>query len=161
VSRMAAVRARLESCAPDAKTFPLSSMEGHAEEEGKTDNLDRYNGDIYEQVKAQSIQLSSLADMVKSLQSQVKQLQETTKLRKHHKTTSVRKKSTSNFYLSELLLFSCEADVLLAICSVCLQGFPPKRKPGHEDKIYTSRIIPMNRKTGRASTVILAMAIVA
>ena len=77
MSRMAAVRARLESCAPDAKTFPLSSMEGHAEEEGKTDNLDRYNGDIYEQVKAQSIQLSSLADMVKSLQSQVKQLQET------------------------------------------------------------------------------------
>ena len=34
--------------------------------------------------------------MVESLQSQVKQLQETTRLRKRHKTTSVRKKSTSN-----------------------------------------------------------------
>jgi len=32
--------------------------------------------------------------MVESLQSQVKQLQETTRLRKHHMTTSVRKKST-------------------------------------------------------------------
>lgn len=95
VSRMAAVRARLESCGPDAKTFPLSSMEGHADEEGKTDNLNRYNEDVYKQVKAHPIQFSRLADMVESLQSQVKQLQETTKLRKH-KTTSVRKKSTSN-----------------------------------------------------------------
>jgi hypothetical protein len=95
VSRMAAVRARLESCGPDAKTFPLSTMEGHADEEGKTDNLNRYNEDIYKQVKAHSIQLSRLANMVESLQSQVKQLQETTKLRKH-KSTSVRKKSTSN-----------------------------------------------------------------
>src|SRR5215469_15896458 len=50
---------------------------------------------IYEQVKAQSIQLSKLTDMVESLQSQVKQLQETTSLRKR-KTTSIRKKSTSN-----------------------------------------------------------------
>jgi hypothetical protein len=81
---------------PDAKTFPLSSMEGRPEEEDKTDNLNRYNGDIYEQVKAQSIQLSSLADMVESLQSQVKQLQETTRLRKPHNTSSVRKKSTTN-----------------------------------------------------------------
>jgi hypothetical protein len=96
VSRMAAVRARLESCTPDAKTFPLSSMEGHAEEGGKTDNLNRYNEDIYKEVRAHSIQLSRLADMVESLGSQVKQLRETTKLRKHHKTTSVRKKSTSN-----------------------------------------------------------------
>jgi hypothetical protein len=96
VSRMAAVRARLESCAPDAKTFPLSSIDGHAEEEGKTDDLNRYNEDIYNQVKAHSIQISRLADLVESLESQVKQLQETTKLRKHHKTTSVRKKSTSN-----------------------------------------------------------------
>ena len=74
---------------------PLSSMEGHAEEEGKTDNLNRYNEDMYKQVKTHSIQLSRLADMVESLESQVKQLQETTKLRKH-KTTSVRNKSTSN-----------------------------------------------------------------
>src|SRR5215469_1199221 len=94
-SRMAAVRARLESCAPDAKTFPLSWMEDHAEEEDKTDNLNRYNEDMYKQVKAHSIELSRLADMVESLESQVKQLQDA-KLRKHHKTTSVRKKSTSN-----------------------------------------------------------------
>jgi hypothetical protein len=77
-------------------------MEGQDEEEDdqnneiKTDNSNRYNGDIYEQVKAQSIQLSSLADMVESLQSQVKQLQETIRLRKHKKTSSVRKKSTTN-----------------------------------------------------------------
>jgi hypothetical protein len=43
----------------------------------------RYNEYIYEQVKAQSIQLSNLADMVESLQSEVKQLQETTRLGKH------------------------------------------------------------------------------
>jgi hypothetical protein len=66
------------------------------QKEIKTDTLNRYNEDIYEQVKAQSIQLSSLADMVESLQSQVKQLQETTRLRKRHNTISVRKKSTSN-----------------------------------------------------------------
>jgi hypothetical protein len=30
---------------PDAKTFPVSSMEGRPEEEDKTDNLNRYNGD--------------------------------------------------------------------------------------------------------------------
>jgi hypothetical protein len=34
--------------------------------------------------------------MVESLQSQVKQLQETTRLRKPHNTSSVRKKSTTN-----------------------------------------------------------------
>ncbi|MFY9869761.1 MAG: hypothetical protein WAK17_08595 [Candidatus Nitrosopolaris sp.] len=86
---------------PTAETFPLSSMDSQHDEEDqqkeiKTDTLNRYNEDIYEQVKAQSIQLSSLADMVESLQSQVKQLQETTRLRKRHNTISVRKKSTSN-----------------------------------------------------------------
>jgi hypothetical protein len=87
---------------PTAETFPLSSIETQHEEEEdrkkeiKTENLNRYNEDIYEQVKAQSIELSSLAEMVESLQSQVQQLQETTRLRKRHKTTSVRKKSTSN-----------------------------------------------------------------
>jgi hypothetical protein len=87
---------------PTAETFPLSSIETQHEEEEdrkkeiKTENLNRYNEDIYEQAEAQSIQLSSLAEM--ALQSQVKkiQLQETTRLRKHHKTASVRKKSTSN-----------------------------------------------------------------
>jgi hypothetical protein len=79
----------------------LSSMEDQNEEEEdqkneiKTDNRHSYNEAIYEQVKAQSIQLSKLTDMVESLQSQVKQLQETTRLRKR-KTTSIRKKSTSN-----------------------------------------------------------------
>jgi hypothetical protein len=84
---------------PNTETSSLASMEAQDEEEEdqkKTDNSNRYNGDIYEQVKAQSIQLSSLADMVESLQSQVKQLQETIRLRKHNKTSSVRKKSTSN-----------------------------------------------------------------
>ncbi|HXP49981.1 MAG TPA: hypothetical protein VN922_08510 [Bacteroidia bacterium] len=78
---------------------PLSSMEKQQEKEEdqkneiEMDNSNRYNGDIYEQLKAQSIQLSSLADMVQSLQSLVKQLQETIRLRK---TSSVRKKSTSS-----------------------------------------------------------------
>lgn len=87
---------------PDTETSPLSSMEDQQEEEEdqknkiKTNNSNRYTGDIYEQVKVQSIQLSSLADMVQSLQSQVKQLQETIRLRKHNKTSSVRKKSASN-----------------------------------------------------------------
>jgi hypothetical protein len=86
---------------PTAETFPLSSTGSQHEEEDqqkeiKADNFNRYNEDIYEQVKAQSIQLSSLADMVESLQSQVKQLQETTRLRKRHNGNSVRKKSTSN-----------------------------------------------------------------
>jgi hypothetical protein len=87
---------------PNAETSLLISSEDQNEleedqkNEIKTDNRNRYNEGIYEQVKAQSIQLSNLADMVESLQSQVKQLQETTRLRKPHKTTSVRKKSTSN-----------------------------------------------------------------
>jgi hypothetical protein len=82
---------------PNTETSSLASMESQDEEEEdqkKSDNRNRYNGDIYEQVKAQSIQLSSLADMVESVQSQVKQLQETIRL--HNKTSSVRKKSTSN-----------------------------------------------------------------
>jgi septation ring formation regulator EzrA len=75
----------------------LSSMEDQNEEEEdqkneiKTDNRHSYNEAIYEQVKAQSIQLSKLTDMVESLQSEVKQLQETTRPRKR-KTTSIRKK---------------------------------------------------------------------
>ena len=87
---------------PNDETSFLSSMEDENEEEEdqkkeiKTENLDRDNEDIYQQVKAQSIQLSSLAEMVESLKSQVQQLQETIRLRKHHKTSSVRKKSTTN-----------------------------------------------------------------
>ncbi|HXX99180.1 MAG TPA: hypothetical protein VEL11_18985 [Candidatus Bathyarchaeia archaeon] len=84
---------------PNTETSSLASMEAQDEEEEdqkKTDNSNRYNGDIYQQVKAQSIQLNGLADMVESLQSQVKQLQETIRLRKRNKTSSIRKKSTSN-----------------------------------------------------------------
>jgi hypothetical protein len=84
---------------PDTETSLLEDQqeeEADEKNEIKTDNSNRYTGDIYEQVKAQSIQLSGLADMVQSLQSQVKQLQETIRLRKHNKTRSVRKKSTSN-----------------------------------------------------------------
>jgi hypothetical protein len=84
---------------PDTETSILEDQQEEEEDEKneiKTDNSNRYTGDIYEQVKAQSIQLNGLADMVQSLQSQVKQLQETIRLRKHNKTRSVRKKSTSN-----------------------------------------------------------------
>jgi predicted RNase H-like nuclease (RuvC/YqgF family) len=77
---------------PNTETFPLSSKE----EEDQKNEVKTDNGDIHEQVKAQSIQLSSLAEMVESLQSQVKQLQETIRLLKHKKTSSVRKRSTSN-----------------------------------------------------------------
>ncbi|MGA9154712.1 MAG: hypothetical protein WBZ36_29365 [Candidatus Nitrosopolaris sp.] len=38
----------------------------------------------------------TLVDMVESLQSQVKQLQETIRLRKYNKTSSARRKSTIN-----------------------------------------------------------------
>src|SRR5215813_11148361 len=82
---------------PNAETSLLSSMKDQNEEEEdqkneiQTGNRNRYNEDIYEQTKAQSIRLSSLTDMVRSLQSQVKQLQETIRLRTHNKPSSVRK----------------------------------------------------------------------
>jgi hypothetical protein len=66
------------------------------ENEVNNDNRNSYNEDIYEQIKAQSIQLNRLADMVESLQSQVKQLLETTRLLKHLRATSVRKESSNN-----------------------------------------------------------------
>jgi hypothetical protein len=61
-----------------------------------SDNRNGDNEDIYEQIKAQSVQLNRLINMIESLQSQVKQLQETIRLRKHNKTSSVRKKSITN-----------------------------------------------------------------
>jgi predicted RNase H-like nuclease (RuvC/YqgF family) len=82
---------------PNTETFPLSSKEEEDQEnEIQNDSSNRYNGDIYEQVKAQSIQLSNLADTVESLQSQVKQLQETIRLLKHKKSSLARKRITSN-----------------------------------------------------------------
>ena len=77
---------------PTTETFPLSSKE----EEDQKNEVKTDNGDIHEQLKAQSIQLISLAEMVESLQSQVKQLQESIRLLKHKKTSSVRKRITSN-----------------------------------------------------------------
>lgn len=74
-----------------------SSTEEHEEEnEVNTDNRSSDNEEIYEQIKAQSIQLNRLTNTVESLQSQVKQLQETIRLRKRKNTSSVRKKSTTN-----------------------------------------------------------------
>jgi hypothetical protein len=69
---------------PNAETSPME------------DNNSGDKEDIYEQLRTQSIQLSRLADVVESLQSQVKQLQETKRLRRHRKSTSVRTKSRSN-----------------------------------------------------------------
>lgn len=77
---------------PNAETSPIED----GEEEISTDNDSGDKEDIYDQLKTQSIQLSRLADVVESLQSQVKQLQETTRLRRHHKTTSVSARSRSN-----------------------------------------------------------------
>ena len=66
------------------------------EEENRKNEVKSDNGDIHEQLKAQSIQLSNLSGMIESLQSQVKQLEETFRLLKHKKTSSVRKRITSN-----------------------------------------------------------------
>src|SRR5215469_13436012 len=52
---------------PNAETSLLSSMEEEEKNEIKTNNRNPYNEDIYEQVKAQSIRLSNLKDMVESL----------------------------------------------------------------------------------------------
>jgi hypothetical protein len=76
----------------------LSSIDQREEEEHQKNEINTDSSspqDVYEQVKAQSIQLSSLADTVQSLQSQVKQSQETIRLRKHNKTSPVRKKSNN------------------------------------------------------------------
>jgi hypothetical protein len=50
---------------------------------------------VYEQVKAQSVQLRKLTDVIESLQSQIKQLQETIRL-SSHKTTPARRRTRSN-----------------------------------------------------------------
>ena len=72
---------------PNTETFPLSSKE----EENQKNEIKTDNGDIH-QLKAQSIRLSNLSGMVESLQSQVKQLEETIRLRKQKKTSSIRKR---------------------------------------------------------------------
>jgi hypothetical protein len=72
-------------------SLSASSPMGRQDEENEVNNDKEV---IFGQIKAQSIQLNRLTDMVESLQSQVKQLQETIRLRKRNKISSVRKKST-------------------------------------------------------------------
>lgn len=68
------------------------------EEEGeiRIDNSGGDNKEISDKVKAQSIQIGRLVDVVESLQAQVKQLQETTRLRRRRNTSSVRARSGNN-----------------------------------------------------------------
>jgi CHASE3 domain sensor protein len=80
-------------------SLSASSSSTEEQEEKTVVNSDNRNTDkevIFGQIKAQSIQLNRLTNMVESLQSQVKQLQETIRLRKHNKSSSVRKKSATN-----------------------------------------------------------------
>ncbi len=79
---------------PNAETSPIEDEE--EEEDGEEEISSGDKEDIYEQLKTQAIQLSRLADAVESLQSQVKQMQETTRSRRLHKTTSARARSRSN-----------------------------------------------------------------
>jgi hypothetical protein len=95
VSRMVAVRARLESCSEETSVSSLSTS-SPTKEQDEQNQVNSDNEAIYEQIKVQSIQLNRLTNMLESLQSQVKQLQETIRSRKHNKISSVRKKSTSN-----------------------------------------------------------------
>jgi hypothetical protein len=69
---------------PSAATFSEEkvSMIGNTEDDG--------DGDLYKLVKAHSIQLSRLTDIVESLQSQIKQLGQT--LAGGNKTSSVRRR---------------------------------------------------------------------
>lgn len=87
---------------PNAEASLLSSpvassslMENEKEGIRIDNNSSGDDEDVYEQVKAQSIQLSRLTDLVESLQSQVKQLQETTRLGGHKATPERRSSGTS------------------------------------------------------------------
>jgi len=68
----------------------LSASSPSMQEQEEESEVNSDNEDIHEKMTAQSIQLNRLINMVDSLQSQVKQLQETLRLRK---TSSARKKS--------------------------------------------------------------------
>jgi hypothetical protein len=72
---------------PSAETFSEEkvSMIGNTEDDG--------DGDLYKLVKAHSIQLSRLTDIVESLQSQIKQLGQT--LAGGNKTSSVRRRKNT------------------------------------------------------------------
>jgi hypothetical protein len=82
---------------PDRETSSVSvsplveEEEDEEEEEEETDMDTSDNENIYEQLKAQSIQISKLTDIVESLQSQIKQLQE--KRYDRPRTTPARKKT--------------------------------------------------------------------
>jgi hypothetical protein len=74
---------------PDRETSSVSVSAPLVEEVTNTDSSDDEN--IYEQLKLHSIQISKLTEIVESLQSQIKQLQE---IRSGgSRTTSARKKS--------------------------------------------------------------------
>jgi hypothetical protein len=83
---------------PDRETSSVSvsplveeEEDEEEEEEEETDMDTSDNENIYEQLKAQSIQISKLTDIVESLQSQIKQLQE--KRYDRPRTTPARKKT--------------------------------------------------------------------
>ena len=70
--------------------------EENEEQEIRIDNSNGEDEDIYGQVKAQSVQLRKLTDVVESLQSQVKQLQETIRLGGHKTTTPARRRTRTS-----------------------------------------------------------------
>jgi hypothetical protein len=69
--------------------------EENEEQAFRIDNSIGEDENVYGQVKAQSVQLRKLTDVVESLQSQVKQLQETIRLG-GHKTAPVRRRTRTN-----------------------------------------------------------------
>ncbi len=78
---------------PDAEEN--EEEEENEQEASRIDNSISEDEGVYEQVKAQSVQLRKLTDVVESLQSQIKQLQKTIRLRSH-KTTPARRRTRSN-----------------------------------------------------------------
>ena len=77
---------------PNAEEYDVEEKEENKEQEIRIDNSKDEHENVYGQVKAQSVQLRKLTDVVESLQSQVKQLQETIRLG-DHKTTPVRRRT--------------------------------------------------------------------
>jgi hypothetical protein len=73
---------------PDAEEN--EEEEENEQESSRIDNSISEDEGVYEQVKAQSVQLRKLTDVVESLQSEIKQLQETIRL-SSHKTIPARR----------------------------------------------------------------------
>jgi hypothetical protein len=78
---------------PDAEEN--EEEEENEQEASGIDNSISEDEGVYEQVKAQSVQLRRLTDVVESLQSQIKQLQETIRLSSHKTTTARRTRSNT------------------------------------------------------------------